>query len=93
MTSRRVSRFIGASKASYLTCALGMILLSAFAFYIAAFEPFEGTSEFRSYEEAGWVAGPLGVLFFGYCFYRGMRARTDGDGRILNAEGKPLAEE
>ena len=93
MSSRQVSRFIGASKASYLICAFGMILLSAFALYIAVADPFGGETFYRSYEEVGWVAGPLGILFFGFCFWRGMQARTDGDGRILTPEGKPLAEE
>ena len=93
LSSRRVSRFIGASKASYLICTFGMILVCVFALYLVAFEPFGDTTLYRSSEEVIWVAGPLGIVFFGYCFYRGMRARTDGDGRVLTPEGKPVAED
>ena len=91
--SRRVSRFIGRSRASYLICTLGMVLVSAFALYIAAFSPFGDTYVYGSYEDVGWVAGPVGILFFGYCFYVGLSAETDGEGRILTPEGKPLGEE
>lgn len=93
MTSRRVSRFIGASKASFVICALGMVAVSALALYIAAFDPLGDTYVYGSYEGVGWVAGPVGILFFGYCAWRGLKSKTDGEGRILTPEGKPLGEE
>lgn len=90
---KRVNRFVGASKASFVICALGMAALSALALYIAAFDPFGDDYLYRSYEEAGWVAGPIGIVFFGYCAWRGLNSRTDADGRILTPDGKPLAED
>ena len=93
MAPRRTSRFAGASRASLLICALGMMALSAFALYIAVADPFGDTYVYGSYEEVGWVIGPLGILFFGFCFYRGLSARTDADGRILTPEGRPMGEE
>lgn len=90
---RRVNRFVGASKASFVICALAMVALSAFALYIAAFDPFGDDYVYRSYEEVGWVAGPLGIVFFGFCAWRGLTSRTDADGRILTPEGTPLAED
>jgi hypothetical protein len=88
----RVNRFVGASKAGYVISALGMVALSAVLLYIAVADPFGDTTFYHSYEDAGWIVGPIGILFFGYCAWRGLRAPTDADGRPVTSDGKPLRE-
>lgn len=89
---RRANRFVGASRAGYVICALGMVALSAFVLYIAVADPFGDDYLYRSYEEVGWVAGPIGIVFFGWCAWRGLTARTDREGRVLDPDGKPLTD-
>ena len=89
-----MSRFIGRSRASYLICALGMVLrVGVRALHRRVLAVRRQPTSYSSYEDVGWVAGPVGILFFGYCFSVGLSAKTDGEGRVLTPEGKPLGEE
>jgi hypothetical protein len=88
---KKVNRFVGASKASLIITCLGLVLLSAFLLYLAATGQ-DHTSSGR-YEGWGWVVGPIGILFFGLCFVRAFRVKTDGEGRPLKPDGQPLAED
>ena len=86
---KAVNRAVGRSKASFLILAFGMTALSAALIYISA----TGQDDGQRYEGWGWFIGPIGVLFFGFCFIRGFSLKTDPDGRVLKPDGEPLAED
>ena len=86
---KAVNRAVGRSKASFLIAAFGMAALSATLIYISA----TGQDDGQRYEGWGWFVGPIGVLFFGFCFLRGFSLKTGADGRVLKADGEPLAED
>ena len=86
---KAVDRAVGRSKVSYLIAAFGMAALSATILYVSA----TGQDDGQRYEGWGWFVGPIGILFFGFCFIRGFGLKTDTDGRVLRPDGEPLAKD
>lgn len=86
---KAVNRIVGRSKASFLIATFGMVALSATILYLSA----TGQDDGYRYEGWGWFVGPIGILFFGFCFVRGWRLKTDSEGQVLKPDGQPLAED